>query len=74
MAARLFEALPKNPVLSIPSAMRLLETTRPTATMAVKALVDAEVLVETTGRKRDQRFSYAAYLDLLRVGTELEGA
>ena len=72
MAARLFEALPTNPVLSIPSAMRLLETTRPTATTAVNALVDAGVLVETTGRKRDQRFSYVAYLDLLRVGTELE--
>ena len=73
VAARLFEVLPSNPVLSIPHAMRLLDTTRPTATKAVNALIDAGVLVETTGRKKNQRFSYSAYLDLLRVGTELEG-
>jgi len=28
--------------------------------------------VETTGRRRDRVFSYAAYLDLLREGTEFD--
>jgi hypothetical protein len=34
--------------------------------------VDAGVLVETSGRRRDRSFSYAAYLDILRAGTEIE--
>jgi len=29
-------------------------------------------LVETTGKKRDRVYSYRAYLDRLRVGTELD--
>jgi hypothetical protein len=37
-------------------------------------LVAANVLVETTGRKRDRSFVYRGYLDRLRVGTELGGA
>jgi hypothetical protein len=50
----------------------LLDTTKPTATKAVVVLVDAGVLVETTGRKRDWTFCYNAYLDVLRAGTELD--
>ncbi len=72
MAARLFEMLPEHPIVTIAKATRLLDTTKPTATKAVTALVDADVLVETTGRKRDRTFSYKAYLDLLRTGTELD--
>jgi hypothetical protein len=34
--------------------------------------VDAGILTETTGRRRDRTYGYAAYLDRLRVGTELE--
>ena len=39
---------------------------------AIDALVDAGVLRETTGRKRDRTFWYTRYLDKLRAGTELE--
>ena len=73
MAARLFEQLPEHPIVTIAKVTTLLDTTKPTANKAVTALVDAGVLVETTGRKRDRTFSYKAYLDLLRTGTELEG-
>ena len=52
--------------------MELLGTTNPTANKAVTALVDAGVLVETSGRRRDRTFSYAAYLDRLRAGTAIE--
>ena len=52
--------------------MKLVETTKPTAGRAIELLVAAGVLVETTGKKRDRFFVYRAYLDLLRVGTELE--
>ena len=72
MAARLFEQLPQHPIVTIATVTNLLATTKPTANKAVTALVDAGVLVETTGRKRDRTFCYHAYLDLLRTGTELE--
>jgi len=51
----------------------LLEITKTTATKAVNTLMDAGILTETTGRRRDRTYSDAAYLDRLRVGTELEG-
>jgi Fic family protein len=72
MAARLFEMLPEHPIVTIAKATSLLDTTKPTATKAVMALVDAAVLVETSGRKRDRTFCYNAYLDVLRAGTELD--
>lgn len=71
MSARLFEKLPQNPILTIKSAVKLLDTTKPTATKAVISLVDAGILIETTGRRRDRTFSYSAYLDRLRAGTDL---
>lgn len=74
MAARLFEALPAHPIVTIAGAMAMLSTTRPTATKAVTALVQAGVLTESSGRKRDRTFAYAAYCDLLKVGTDLEPA
>ncbi len=71
-AVRLFETLPRNPILSIATATDLVDTTKPTASKAVAALVDAGVLVETSGRKRDRTFCYNGYLDLLKTGTELD--
>jgi Fic family protein len=71
MAARLFELLPEHPIVAISRAVELLATTKPTANKAVSALVDAGVLLETTGRRRDRTFGYAAYLDQLRAGTEI---
>ncbi len=72
MAARLFELLPKHPVVTVGTVTKLLQTTKPTATKAIRDLVEASVLTETTGRKRDRLFNYAEYLDKLRTGTELE--
>ena len=71
-AARLFELLPSHPIVTVASAMGLIETTKPTATRAIETLVTAGVLVETTGRKRDRRFAYQAYVDRLQIGTELD--
>lgn len=72
-ALRLFERLPRHPVVTVASVMKLLETTKPTAGRAIALLVAANVLVETTGKKRDRSFVYRGYLDRLRVGTELGG-
>ena len=73
MAVRLFEALGKHPIVTIARVTELLEITKPTATKAVNTLVDVGILTETSGRRRDRTYSYSAYLDRLRVGTDLEG-
>ena len=70
-AARLFELLPSHPLVTVASAMELIAATKPTATRAIETLVVAGVLVETTGRKRDRSFAYQAYVDRLRIGTDL---
>ena len=70
-ALRLFELLPRYPIVQVASVMRLVETTKPTAGKAIDLLVRAGVLVESTGKKRDRSFAYRAYLDRLKVGTEL---
>lgn len=74
MALRLFELLPRHPVVTVASVMKLVGTTKPTAGRAIDLLVAAGVVVETTGKKRDRSFAYRAYFDRLKVGTELEGA
>jgi hypothetical protein len=72
MGARLFEHLPRHPIVTVKSALRLCDTTRPTAAKAIGSLCDAGILEETSGRKRDRTYTYMPYLDLLRVGTELK--
>jgi Fic family protein len=72
VASRLFEELPRHPVVTITGVVKLLETTKPTAAKAIALLEEVGVLTETTGRRRDRTFSYAKYLDHLRVGTDLE--
>jgi Fic family protein len=69
---RLFELLPSHPIITVAETVKLLKTTKPTATKAVSGLVETGILVETTGRRRDRAYSYAAYLNLLRTGTEPE--
>jgi Fic family protein len=70
-AVRLFELLPRHPVVSVASVMKLLETSKPTAARAIDTLEAAGVLIETTGKKRDRWYAYQRYLDRLRVGTDL---
>jgi Fic family protein len=72
IASRLFEELPRHPVVTINGIVKLLETTKPTAAKAIAFLEEIGILAETTGRRRDRTFSYTKYLAHLRVGTELE--
>jgi len=67
---RLFELLSTHPIITVAKAVKLLKTTKPTAIKAISGLVDAGILVETTGRRRDRAYSYEAYLNLLRAETE----
>ncbi len=70
-AARLFERLPSHPIVTVATAMPLIGASKPTAIRAIETLIAAGVLTETTGRRRDRTFAYGAYIDLMRVGTEL---
>lgn len=71
---RLFQLLPRNPIVTVASAMKLIDTSKPTATKAIEILLEQDILTETTGRKRDRSFAYTAYLSNLREGTDLDGA
>jgi Fic family protein len=72
VAVRLFELLPRHPIVSVAYAIKQLGVSKPTAGRAVDALEKAGVLVELTGKKRDRSWAYQRYLDRLRVGTDLE--
>ena len=61
-AMKLFETLPKNPIVTVNSAMRILGATKPTAGKAIDVLLDAQVLKERTGRKRGREFGYEGLL------------
>ncbi len=64
-AMRLFDALPKQPIITVAGIMRRLKTTKPTAAKAIAALEAAKILRETTGRQRDRVYAYQGYLRLL---------
>ncbi|MCA2981682.1 MAG: Fic family protein [Myxococcaceae bacterium] len=70
-ALRLFELLPRHPIVTVASALKMLDTTKPTAGRAVELLVGAGVLIEMTGKRRDRSYAYREYLDRMKVGTEL---
>lgn len=46
---RLFEQLPRHPVVTVASVMKLLGASKPTTAPAVDGLEGGGVLVETTG-------------------------
>src|SRR5579883_1137631 len=60
---RLFERLPRHPIVTVASAMKLLNASKPTATRAIDVLSEIGVLTETTGKKRDRSFAYRAYME-----------
>ncbi len=72
-ALRLLELLPRHPIVTVAATMNLVDVSKPTATRAIGILVEVGILAETTGRRRDRSFAYKAYLDRLRVGTDLDG-
>ena len=69
-AIRLLELLPANPMVTLPLAIRLLDTSKPTAIKALDALQRAGILREITGKKRDRVYAYHEYLEVLTQDTE----
>jgi Fic family protein len=70
-AVRLLDLLPEHPIVTLPRAMKLLGTTKPTAGKAIDALCKAGILRETSGRRRDRVYAYEAYLKVLSEDTAL---
>lgn len=64
-ALRLFDALPENPVMTVPLASQMLGITAPPTRKAVELLENIGVLRETTGKQRDRVYAYREYLDVL---------
>ncbi|HEX4794223.1 MAG TPA: Fic family protein [Humisphaera sp.] len=69
-AIRLFDQLPGHPIITLTRAIKLLNVSKPTAIKAIDALQKANILRETTGRKRDRVYNYQAYLHVLTKDTE----
>ncbi len=68
---RLFEELPKKPIITVGDAVQKLHLTKPPVAKAMMLLMEAGVLVEVTGKKRDRAYKYQRYLEVLAEGTEL---
>ncbi len=69
-AVRLFDQLPKQPILTLAKVMEILNTTKPTASKAIDSLQQAGVLREITGKQRDRVYAYDRYLAVLNRGME----
>jgi Fic family protein len=54
-----------NPLFSIRNAAREAKVSFPTASAAVTRMTEAEILRESSGKRRDRLFLYERYLDLL---------
>jgi Fic family protein len=67
---RLLDGLPARPMITLAGAMKMLKTTKPTASKAIDALQAAKILKETTGKQRDRVYAYHGYLRLLTSDTE----
>ena len=63
-ALAVLDMLFRQPIISSQAIERVLGVSQPTASALVRDLVDARLLVEMTGKQRNRRFAYAAYLML----------
>ena len=68
-AMLVFEYLEANPIIEIRKTAEALSITFNTASSAIKRLVDAGILVQTTNASRNRTFAYEDYLSILRKGT-----
>jgi len=57
--------VPMMPRFTVERVRQKLNTSFPTANAAIKFLCDLGVVIETTGQKKNRRFSYRAYIELL---------
>jgi len=63
-AHRLLDWLFRQPVVTVKTVERVLRITQPAANALIASMTRAKILRETTGYKRNRRFSYRRYLRL----------
>jgi len=63
-AHRLLDWLFRQPVVTVKTVERVLRMTQPAANALIASMAHAKILRETTGYKRNRRFSYRRYLKL----------
>ncbi|MDC0357590.1 Fic family protein [Oligoflexia bacterium] len=71
LSIRLMELLPSNPIVTLPKSVKLLKTTKPTALKSIRILEDTGILSETTGSKKNKKYAYTKYIDILKADTEI---
>ena len=64
-ALLIYQLAQASPIFSIKHAARESKLSFPTASAAIQRLTDAEILQESSGKRRDRLFLYAKYLDVL---------
>lgn len=69
-ALRVFYYLESNPIIDIKKTADVLGITFNTVSSAVKKLLELGILEQNGGIERYRTFTYAAYLDILKEGTE----
>ena len=69
-AVRLAELLPAHPIVTLSSVCRLLNVSKPTAVRSIDFLQAADILRETTGKRRDRIYAYHHYLKILTPDTQ----
>ena len=67
---QLLQYLERTPIIEIRRTATELDWSFPTASKYVKIFTDAGLLKETSGRARDRKFAYEAYLTILRKDTQ----
>jgi Fic family protein len=63
---RLLENLYQRPIMQVSDVRKLNNTTQPAADMLVRRFVDAGILTEMTGQRRNRRFAYQPYIRLFQ--------
>lgn len=69
MLIRLFEYIERNPIIEIGKTAEALGVQYNTVSKAVAALVKLSILQQVDSGKRNRRFAYVAYLEVLRKDT-----
>ena len=73
LSLRLFELLPRNPLLNVNRAIQLLDCSRPAAGKAIHLLEVAGIVQPIDQRKKNRTVVFEEYLAELRKGTEETG-
>jgi transposase len=71
IAVGILEQLFYTPTVSIPQVAKRFNVSYQVASTIVAQLKKVQILRETTGRKRDKRYVYSDYLDILAEGTKI---